>query len=574
MSSVCVLGSGECEQLGLGDDAPFEIKRPRLIKSLPSTVKIHQLACGGLHTVLLTTQGKVYTWGCNDEGALGRTGAENAPALVADSLKYPMTNITAGDSHSIAYNTKFNIVYRWGLYRNSLSGKIGEKQEVPMRIAEKVLKDLTLKKIVSGANHTLVLASNRVFGWGDPETGKTGRMLKSRRRNSQSLMMEAIGLKRVRDIFCGTDTSFAITDDKNGKQHVYSWGLNNWGQLGIGRRDNVCTPTEIKEFKNIEIKMLCGGAHHSLALTSDGHVYSWGKNEDGQLGVGDTYTEYSKKKQQELMDIDAEERKLNEECNKLIKEANEQGNASEIKKLTSSHKKSVKKFNDLKNKPENEEEILYFTVPQKVESITDIFYVDSGTTFNYAIGKRVNSNKEEMKDTEMNLESQKESVKQDEKVDQIEVKENEDKNMTSTSQNQLNTPDVSMENSQSQAPTPVKVPEDDKKDEVSIEEVKKENINTVEIKAPEPVMPANIEVAKPLTFVAATPMPTEASKPTDTVADLNLSFNVAYSWGIGNSYVLATKEEENKFTPYEISQDMYRKKVDGEFTNLNPLTVA
>ena len=87
-------------------------------------------------------------------------------------------------------------------------------------------------------------------------------------------------------------------------------------------------------------------------------------------------------------------------------------------------------------------------------------------------------------------------------------------------------------------------------------------------------MPANIEVAKPLTFVAATPMPAEASKPTDTVADLNLSFNVAYSWGIGNSYVLATKEEENKFTPYEISQDMYRKKVDGEFTNLNPLTVA
>ena len=72
-----------------------------------------------MHTVALSTMGKVYTWGCNDEGALGREGPENTPMIVADSLTIPVTDIAAGDSHTIAYNTNINHVYMWGLYRVS-----------------------------------------------------------------------------------------------------------------------------------------------------------------------------------------------------------------------------------------------------------------------------------------------------------------------------------------------------------------------------------------------------------------------------------------------------------------------
>lgn len=70
-----------------------------------------------MHTVALSNQGKVYTWGCNDEGALGRPGAENVPIEVSNSLKIPVTDITAGDSHTIAYNQNLNQIYLWGLYR-------------------------------------------------------------------------------------------------------------------------------------------------------------------------------------------------------------------------------------------------------------------------------------------------------------------------------------------------------------------------------------------------------------------------------------------------------------------------
>lgn len=119
MTSLIVNGSGECEQLGLGDDAKFIYKKSQLIKFFeqpslgPLHFKIYKVVCGGMHSVALSTHGQVFTWGCNDENALGRPGAENEPLLV-DGLKTPMTDVTAGDSHTLAYNTHLNVIYMWG----------------------------------------------------------------------------------------------------------------------------------------------------------------------------------------------------------------------------------------------------------------------------------------------------------------------------------------------------------------------------------------------------------------------------------------------------------------------------
>jgi len=91
--------------LGLGDDAPFEIKKPRkptIFSGLPNSITVAKLVCGGMHTVVLATNGTVWTWGCNDEGALGRPGAENVPLQVGENTLKGITDICAGDSHSIA----------------------------------------------------------------------------------------------------------------------------------------------------------------------------------------------------------------------------------------------------------------------------------------------------------------------------------------------------------------------------------------------------------------------------------------------------------------------------------------
>jgi regulator of chromosome condensation len=68
----------------------------------------------------LTSHGKVYSWGCNDDGALGREDEEETPLEV--KLDYPVTDISCGDSHSVFYNTALNVVYFCGTYRNIQSG--------------------------------------------------------------------------------------------------------------------------------------------------------------------------------------------------------------------------------------------------------------------------------------------------------------------------------------------------------------------------------------------------------------------------------------------------------------------
>ena len=81
-----------------------------------------------MHTVCLASDGTVYTWGCNDEGALGRPGAENVPLKVDDSVMKGITDISAGDSHSIAWNTNSNEIYYWGCYRVSIFIQIERKE--------------------------------------------------------------------------------------------------------------------------------------------------------------------------------------------------------------------------------------------------------------------------------------------------------------------------------------------------------------------------------------------------------------------------------------------------------------
>ena len=108
----------------MGDDAPLEIKKPRkptifdIGPGFPAR-SIVKIVCGGMHTVALSNTGLVFTWGCNDEGALGRAGSENTPLQVDSALNIPVTGVSAGDSHTIAYNSKTNQVFYWGCYRVS-----------------------------------------------------------------------------------------------------------------------------------------------------------------------------------------------------------------------------------------------------------------------------------------------------------------------------------------------------------------------------------------------------------------------------------------------------------------------
>lgn len=80
---VLTFGSGDCGQLAHGneEDKDLIVKFPRIVYSLRDK-KVCGISCGGLHNAVYTETGQVYTWGCNDDGSLGRVGEETSPLLV------------------------------------------------------------------------------------------------------------------------------------------------------------------------------------------------------------------------------------------------------------------------------------------------------------------------------------------------------------------------------------------------------------------------------------------------------------------------------------------------------------
>jgi len=92
-------------------------------------------------------------------------------------------------------------------------------------------------------------------------------------------------------IICGNNHTLALDADGD----VYAWGHNVYGQLGLGIKPNGNpdkdprnTPTKIPALDNPTVIAIAAGANHSLALTSDGKVFAWGRNNARQLGLDDT----------------------------------------------------------------------------------------------------------------------------------------------------------------------------------------------------------------------------------------------------------------------------------------------
>ncbi len=69
---------------------------------------------------------------------------------------------------------------------------------------------------------------------------------------------------------------------------VYAWGDNSYGQLGIGNTENQSSPVKIESLSNVDEIYYDGSCCSVYAKMTNGEVYAWGYNSDGQLGIGNT----------------------------------------------------------------------------------------------------------------------------------------------------------------------------------------------------------------------------------------------------------------------------------------------
>ena len=253
----------------------------------------------GSHSIALASDGTVYTWGLNQYGQLGNNTTTNSRSPIAvQAAGTPMAGktivqIAAGADHSLALDSD-GALYAWG---SNAYGQLGNgtttNSSVPVavKIAGTPLAGKTIIQIVAGANHNMVLTSDgAVYTWGWNYHGQLGNNTKT---NSNTIVaVQTIGTplagKKIVKIAAGQGHSLALTGDGI----VYTWGRNDTGQLGNNATTDAMLPVAVTvtgtPMNNKTIVEIASGARHSLAIDSNGKVYAWGHNSSGQLGNNST----------------------------------------------------------------------------------------------------------------------------------------------------------------------------------------------------------------------------------------------------------------------------------------------
>jgi alpha-tubulin suppressor-like RCC1 family protein len=230
----------------------------------------------------LKTNGTLWTWGSNWSGTLG-DGTRNS--------NYTITQIGTGTTWDKIFGNSFNVfaiktdgsLWGWGSNWGFSINNTTDNVLSPVQIGT----NLDWKSISSGAIFTIGLkTSGSLWSWGDNWGGFLG--LNSSQSNFSS--PQRIGsLSNWTSISSGYETTLAI----NSNNQIWGWGMNSRGSLGFDPGVNriINTPTQITTLNNI--KEISTAYYSSIGIKTDGSLYSWGENSAGQLGNGTTDNNYT-----------------------------------------------------------------------------------------------------------------------------------------------------------------------------------------------------------------------------------------------------------------------------------------
>ena len=259
------------------------------------------LAAGGLHTCGLTTGG-TYCWGTNIYGQLGgATGAviaDSVPILV--STPTPFTQTVGGEQHSCAL-TSTGAVFCWGhndqdeLGDGTTNGPdqcpgaqtlLVECHDGPVQVAGSGIAPLAFTSLTSGplASHTCGLTDAGVaYCWGYNYSGQLG----DSGTTNRSAPVQVVGSGTAPLLFTALSAGGVHTCGVTADNAVYCWGL---GPLGDSTTTESHAPLHVTGSGTAPLRFTAVTARrlHSCGLTTDGAVYCWGSDAQGQLGDGTT----------------------------------------------------------------------------------------------------------------------------------------------------------------------------------------------------------------------------------------------------------------------------------------------
>ena len=301
---VYTLGSNSYGQLGDGttnySNEPICISD---IENSPLKGKNIVDIYGGSTMIARDSDGKLYSWGNNDSGKLGNgtTGNSSMPICISDIENSPLNkrnivDVYVNHSDTIIAKDSDGKLYSWGL--NSL-GELGDGTTdvsyMPICISNIENSPLNGKNIVKiYQGHQMVIAKDsngKLYSWGDNYYGQLGD---GKTTNSSMPIcisdIENSPLKGKNIVGVHNNTIRVIAKDSNGK--LYSWGDNEYGQLGNETTENSSMPICISDMENSPLNgkdiVDVYADYTMIAKDSDGKLYTWGWNRKGQLGNGTT----------------------------------------------------------------------------------------------------------------------------------------------------------------------------------------------------------------------------------------------------------------------------------------------
>ncbi|GAA0439100.1 hypothetical protein Acor_68670 [Acrocarpospora corrugata] len=232
-------------------------------------------------------KGYLTSWGLNHRGQIGDGTTTSSPIPVVVG-RLPQWGHRAGHVRQVAVGSDFSaalsknsVVYVWG---NRRFGDEGNTNDFATRPEE--VPGLTgITQLSLGAKHILALGGDgTVWAWGDNEYRQLGDGTQTRRPIPQ----QVAGLTGIVQVAAGYRYSLALASDGS----VWAWGHNGYAELGDGTTVNRPRPVKLAGITGAT--QIAASAHgvHSMAIRSDGTLWTWGNNANGQLGLGGSVPRY------------------------------------------------------------------------------------------------------------------------------------------------------------------------------------------------------------------------------------------------------------------------------------------